>query len=101
MDWVFIFLHDLLTLLIVIEVDKGVQIILANFRKPKNLPINLAYIRRYGTLFQVRNQVFEFMVIRVLLERRDWHAIVQLESEGVNCIVHQQDVFEGDIFENS
>ena len=45
--------------------------------------------------------MFEFVVLGVLLEGRHWNAVVELSAEGVHCVVDDDDVFEGHIFENS
>ena len=39
-------------------------------------------------LFEIRDQLEQLTIIWVTIERQDGHAVGQLETEGVDSIVH-------------
>ena len=47
------------------------------------------------------DQMLEFIIFRILLKGSDRYTIIQLRWKWVNCVVNDQDVFKGHIFENS
>lgn len=49
---------------------------------------------------QVRDQVDEFSILRVFFERGDGYAVGKLQSKRVDCVVHEQNVFNVYIFED-
>lgn len=96
-----IFFNQLLTFLIVILINELLKIVLHKFTEPKHTFIALPHIGQLSTFLQMFNQVLEFDIVWVFFEGSDRDAIVKLRAERVNCVVHDQDLRQRHVSENT
>jgi len=88
-----------LTLLVVIILDKVIQVIVIYSFQIKGMFEIISDIVSLAKIYQKSLQEEKFFIIFVLLERKDRNSIVQLHSETVDSVVDKDHVFHADILE--
>ena len=80
------FVHDVLEILSDINFLQVFQL--------EGLSVLFPHIFTLSETVEVEDQMHQFLVCLVLIERNDWDAIVQLIAEGVHCVVDYDHILE-------
>ena len=80
------FVHDVLEILSDINFLQVFQL--------EGLSVLFPHIFTLSETVEVEDQMHQFLVCLVFIERNDWDAIVQLIAEGVHCVVDYDHILE-------